>query len=37
MELLGKGTVMCFDQYKAFYRDNYSQWAADHVTPSGLE
>lgn len=37
MELLGKGLSMGFDGYKAFYRDNYSQWAADHVTPSGLE
>lgn len=34
MELLGKGCALGFDQYKAFYRDNYSQWAADHVTPS---
>lgn len=37
MELLGKGCHLDFDRYKAFYRDNYSQWAADHVTPSELE
>lgn len=37
MELLGKGCRLDFDQYQSFYRDNYSQWAADHVTPSELE
>ena len=33
MELLGNGCHLDFDQYKAFYRDNYNQWAADHITP----
>lgn len=37
MELLGKSCQMDFDRYKAFYRDNYSQWAADHVTPSAID
>lgn len=36
MELLGKGCQLDFGQYQAFYRDNYSQWAADHVGPSEL-
>lgn len=36
MELLGKGCQLDFRQYQDFYRDNYSQWAADHVTPSEL-
>ncbi len=33
MELLGLRCHMDFDRYKAFYRDHYSQWAADHITP----
>lgn len=32
MELLGVGCCLDFAQYKAFYRDNYNQWAADHIT-----
>lgn len=32
MELLGYNCQMNFDAYKAFYRDNYSPWAAEHVT-----
>lgn len=32
MELLGKRCHLDFQQYHAFYRDYYSQWAADHVT-----
>ncbi|MBR4080309.1 MAG: GNAT family N-acetyltransferase [Clostridia bacterium] len=32
MELLGRGCSLDFDAYHAFYRDNYSAWAADHVT-----
>lgn len=33
MELLGVRCRMDYDKYKAFYRDNYNQWAADHITP----
>lgn len=32
MELLGNGCKLDFAQYKAFYRDNYNQWAADHIS-----
>ena len=31
MELLGWGCQMDFDSYKAFYRDHYNPWAAEHV------
>lgn len=34
MELLGVGCHLDYAQYKAFYRDNYNQWAADHITPA---
>ena len=33
MELLGVRCQLNYDQYRAFYRDNYNQWAADHITP----
>lgn len=33
MELLGLRCQLDFDRYKAFYRDYYSPWAADHVRP----
>ena len=33
MELLGIRCQLDYDQYKAFYRDNYNQWAADHIEP----
>lgn len=33
MELLGIGCHLDYAQYKAFYRDNYNQWAADHIKP----
>lgn len=33
MELLGSGCTMDYARYKAFYRDNYNQWAADHIEP----
>ena len=33
MELLGSGCLLSYEQYRAFYRDNYSQWAADHIQP----
>ncbi len=31
MELLGYDCHLDFDQYRAFYRDNYNEWAASHV------
>ena len=31
MELMGFGCEMTFEEYHAFYRDNYNQWAADHI------
>lgn len=31
MELMGFGTPMTFRQYRDFYRDNYSPWAAEHI------
>ena len=34
MELLGVRCQLNYDQYKAFYRDNYNQWAADHIAPA---
>lgn len=34
MELLGNGCHLDYDGYKAFYRDNYNAWAADHITPA---
>ena len=32
MELLGRNCTLDFDGYHDFYRDNYSVWAAEHVT-----
>lgn len=32
MELLGRDCTLDFDGYHDFYRDNYSAWAAEHVT-----
>lgn len=34
MELLGTGAPMTFEEYRNFYRDNYNQWAADHIFPA---
>ena len=34
MELLGLRCQLNYDQYTAFYRDNYNQWAADHIAPT---
>ena len=34
MELLGVRCQLNYDQYKAFYRDHYNQWAADHIAPA---
>ena len=31
MELMGFDCQLTFDEYHAFYRDNYNQWAADHI------
>ena len=31
MELMSFGCRMSYEQYHAFYRDNYNQWAADHI------
>jgi GNAT superfamily N-acetyltransferase len=33
MELLGRNCQMDFAQYKRFYRNHYSAWAAEHITP----
>lgn len=34
MELLGTGKPMTFEEYRSFYRDNYSPWAAEHIHPA---
>lgn len=31
MELMGFGSKLTFEEYHAFYRDNYNQWAADQI------
>lgn len=31
MELMSFGCKMTYEEYHAFYRDNYNQWAADHI------
>ena len=31
MELMGFGCRLSYEEYHAFYRDNYNQWAADHI------
>ena len=31
MELLGVRCHLDFEQYRSFYRDHYSPWAADHI------
>lgn len=33
MELLGVDCHLNFEQYHSFYRDNYNQWAAEHIAP----
>ena len=33
MELLGYDCRLTFEEYHAFYRDNYNAWAAEHVKP----
>jgi len=37
MELIGTGTPLTFEEYRSFYADNYSQWAADHILPAVYE
>ena len=37
MELIGTGTPLTFEEYRSFYADNYSQWAADHISPAVYE
>jgi hypothetical protein len=34
MELMGFGCRLSYEQYHAFYRDNYSRWAAEHIKPA---
>lgn len=31
MELMGFDRCLTYEQYHAFYRDHYNQWAADHI------
>ena len=31
MELISFGCHLTFEEYRNFYRDNYNQWAADHI------
>jgi hypothetical protein len=31
MELMGFDCHLTFEEYHNFYRDNYNQWAADHI------
>lgn len=31
MELMGFDCALRYDEYHAFYRDNYGKWAADHI------
>ena len=34
MELLGSGVALTFEQYREFYRSNYSDYAARHILPA---
>ena len=34
MELMGFGCKLSYQEYHDFYRDNYGQWAADHIQPA---
>lgn len=34
MELMGFGCRLSYQEYHDFYRDNYGQWAADHIQPA---
>ena len=33
MELLGSRCSLDFEEYRAFYRDNYGIWASEHIEP----
>ena len=33
MDLMGHNCLMDLSAYQAFYRDNYSPWAAEHISP----
>ncbi|MBQ3156606.1 MAG: GNAT family N-acetyltransferase [Clostridia bacterium] len=33
MILMGRGCSLDFDGYRTFYRTNYNEWAAQHITP----
>lgn len=33
MELLTSDRSMTFEEYRRFYKENYNQWAADHIFP----
>lgn len=35
MELMGFDCRLSYEQYYNFYRDNYNQWAADHIQEAG--
>lgn len=37
MELLGFDCSLTFEEYHDFYRDNYNEWAAEHVKRAGGE
>jgi len=34
MELLTSDRCMTFEEYRNFYKNNYNQWAADHILPA---
>ena len=34
MELMSFGCKLSYEDYHAFYRNNYNQWAADHIQPA---
>ena len=35
MELLGYDCQLSYEEYHEFYRTNYGEWAASHITPAG--
>ena len=35
MELLGYDCRLSYEEYREFYRTNYGEWAASHITPAG--
>lgn len=37
MELLGFDCCLTFEEYHDFYRDNYNEWAAEHVKQGKIE